>query len=266
MQKEKYIILPNTKDLKIFEDFNTFILPLKDYSIGYNIYFDVDEINELSKTKNIYVIMNKFLHMKIYDFKSIYNRFNSNIKFICEDIGLVNIIDKDRFILYENHILSNYKAVEFLNSLNIKNVVLNNDLTINELKTIIDKTKSNLYYFYTCKNIIMYSRRNLVSNYNKHFELPDTEDYLLSEKVTHEELFIKEEKDGSVVRYNKIFCASKYLNDLKSMNLIVDFTDIELLNTKMIIENINEENLCNLIDSDYYFLEHDIKYKVGDIK
>ncbi len=112
----------------------------------------------------------------------------------------------------------------------------------------------------------MYSRRNLVSNYNKHFELPDTEDYLLSEKFTHEELYIKEENDGSVVRYNRIFCASKYLDDLKSMNLIVDFTDIDLLNTKMIIENINEENLCNLIDSDYYFLEHDIKYKVGDIK
>ena len=266
MQKEKYIILPNTKDLKIFVDFNTFILPLKDYSIGYNIYFDVDEINELSKTKNIYVIMNKFLHMKIYDFKNIYNRFNSNIKFICEDIGLVNIIDKDRFILYENHILSNYKAVEFLNSLNIKNVVLNNDLTINELKTIIDKTKSNLYYFYTCKNIIMYSRRNLVSNYNKHFNLEDTNEYILNEKVSHQELEIKEEKDGSIVKYNKIFCASKYLDDLNELNLIIDLTDINDISTKMILENLDNKKLCDLIDSDYYFLEHPIKYKVGDLK
>mgnify|MGYP003443592206 FL=1 len=35
---------------------------------------------------------------------------------------------------------------------------------------------------------------------------------------------------------------------------------------KMILEHINENCLCDLIDSDYYFLENDIKYKVGDLK
>ena len=50
MQKEEFIIIPNTKELKLYEeyDFNTFILPLKDYSIGYNVYYNVEEINELS--------------------------------------------------------------------------------------------------------------------------------------------------------------------------------------------------------------------------
>ena len=266
MQKKEYLIIPNTKELKLFDNFSTFILPLKDYSIGYNVYFNVDEINNISKTKNVYVIMNKFLHMKIYEFKKLYKKFNSNIKFIIEDIGLVNIISKDRLVLYENHILSNYKAINYLYDLDIKNIVINNDLTIDELKEIIKETKSNIYYFYTCKNILMYSRRNLVSNYNKHFNLNDTENYLLSEKVTNKLLEIKEENDGSVVRYHKIFCASKYLNDLDKLNLIVDFTDIDTINTKMILENINESNLCDLIDSDYYFLENNIKYKVGDLK
>ena len=265
MQKKEFIIIPNTKELELFNDFNAFILPLKNYSIGFNIYFDIDEINSISKNKEVYVIMNKFLHMQIYEFKKIYNKFNKNIKFIVEDIGLVNIIDKDRLVLYENHILSNYKAVNYLSDLGINNVVINNDLTIQELKEIIKKTKSNIYYFYTSKNMLMYSRRKLVSNYNTYFDLDETDNYLLSEKVTHKELEINETNDGSVVRYHKIFCASKYLNDLKKLNLIIDFTNIDEVSTKLIIQNCNEENLYNLIDSDYYFLEHEIKYKVGDL-
>ena len=157
-------------------------------------------------------------------------------------------------------------AINYLYSLDIKNVVINNDLTIDELKEICKKSKSNIYYFYTCKNTLMYSRRNLVSNFNKYYDLEDKDNYLLSEIVTHKELEIKEEKDGSIVRNHKIFCASKYLKDLNKYNLIVDLTDIDDINTDMILSNINEDNLCNLIDSDYYFLENPIKYKVGDLK
>ena len=63
MQKNKFIILPNNKNLELYDkyNFNSFILPLKDYSIGYNVYFNIDEINELSNKYEIYVIMNKFL-------------------------------------------------------------------------------------------------------------------------------------------------------------------------------------------------------------
>ena len=268
MSKKEFIILPNDKEFKLYEKYNlnAFILPLKDYSIGYQVYFDLDEINELSNKYTIYVILNKFLHRTIYEFEKLYPKFNKNIKFIVEDIGLFTIIDKSRLVLYENHILSNYKAINFLNDIDIKNVVINNDLTINELKEIIMKSKSNIYYFYTAKNMIMYSRRNLVKNFNKFFEIEGPNDYLLSETVTHKELEITDEKDGSVVRYNKIFCASKYLNDLTKFNLIIDFNYINDISKKMILENINETNLCDLIDSDYYFLENDIKYKVGDLK
>ncbi len=269
MQEKKYLIIPNNKDLSLYEKYNldSFVLPLEDYSIGFNVYYNIDEINELSKNYNIFVIMNKFLHLQINEFKKIYDKFNKNIKFIVEDIGLLNIIDKDRVILYENHILSNYKAINYLNSLDVKNVVINNDLTIKEIKEIKEKTNSNLYYFYIAKNIIMYSRRYLVSNFNNHFDIEnDTNKYDIEEIVSHKVLEVKEEKDGSTVRYNKIFCASKYLNDLSDLNLIIDLTDINEISTKMILENINEENLYNLIDSDYYFLENDIKYKVGDLK
>jgi collagenase-like PrtC family protease len=269
MQKEKFLIIPNKKELKLYEEynFNTFILPLKDYSIGFDIYFDIDEINELSNTYEICVLVNRLLHMDIYKFKDIYSKFNKNIKFIVEDIGLVNIIDKDRLILWENHILSNYKAINYLKTIGINSVVINNDLTINELKTINKECNSNIYYNYISKNMLMYSRRHLVTNFNKYYDIKNNKkEYLLDENVTHKELLINETEYGSVVRYNKIFCASKYLDDLNSFNLIIDFTNIDEINEKMILENYNNKELYNLIDSDYYFLENEIKYKVGDLK
>lgn len=267
MQKKEYLIIPNKKELNLYTsyNFNTFILPLDGYSIGFNVYYTIEEINELSLKYNVYVMMNKFLHKKIEEFRKIYNKFNSNIKFIVEDIGLTDVIEKDRLVLYENHILSNYKAINFLGSLDIKNVVINNDLTITELLEIQDKTNSNLYYFYVGKNSLMYSRRNLVSNYNKYYNLDNTNSYKLTEKVSKKVLDIYEEVDGSVVYFDKIFCASKYIDKL-NMNLIINFTNIDSVSEKIILEEYNKANLCDLIDSDYYFLENDIKYKVGDIK
>lgn len=267
MQKKEYLIIPNKKELDLYTkyNFNTFILPLDGYSIGFNVYYDIEEINKLSLEHNIYVIMNKFLHRNIEDFRKIYKEFNKNIKFIVEDIGLTDIIDKERLVLYENHILSNYKAINFLDSIGIKNVVINNDLTIRELLEIQEKTSSNLYYFYVGKNSLMYSRRNLVSNYNKYYNLDNTKEYKLVEKVSGKVLDIFEENDGSVVYFDKIFCASKYIDKL-NMNLIINFTNIDSVSEKLILEDYRNTNLCNLIDSDYYFLENDIKYKVGDIK
>ncbi len=266
---QEKIILPNKKDLKFYEKYglNTFLLPLEEYSVGCDIYFNIDEINTYSNEYNIYVYMNKFLHKDIDKFKEMYDKFNKNIKFIVEDIGLVNIIESNRLVLYENHILSNYKAINYLRDLSIFNCVINNDLTIKEIEDINKNTSSNLYYFYLSKNILMYSRRPLISSYKKHFNIKnDKNEYILSEKTTHKELDIKEEKYSSVVRYNKIFCASKYLDKLKNMNLIYDFSSIDDINEKMILENIDNNKLCDLIDSDYYFLENDIKYKVGDLE
>ena len=266
---QKKIILPNKRNLKFYKkyDINTFLLPLEGYSIGCDVYFDVNTINQYAKDYEVYVFMNKLLHRDIESFRTIYPKFDKSIKFVIEDIGLTDVIDKDRFVLYENHILSNYKAINYLDKLGINNFVINNDLTIDEIKEIIKRTNADLYYFYVSKNMIMYSRRNLVSSFNDHYKInKDKDSYVLDEISTHKILNIKEEMSGSTVRYSKIFCASKYLKDMNELFLIYDFSGIDGLNEKMILENLDNEKLCDLIDSDYYFLENDIKYKVGDIK
>lgn len=270
MQKERFIVIPNKKELDNYvkNGITSFILPLEDYSIGFDVYFSTNEINELSSKYNVYVMMNKFLHSKINTInEDVFSKLDSNIKVMCEDIGLIEVIDPKRIVLYEHHILSNYQAINYLYKNDVVNVVINNDLTIDEIKEIHSNTLSNLYYFYVAKNNLMYSRRNLVTNFDKNFDIEhEDKTYELSEKVSKNILEVKEESDGSVIKNHKIFCASKYLDEFRDINLIIDFSSINDVSEGIILDNLDNVELYNLIDSDYYFLENDIKYKVGDLK
>ena len=270
MQKEKLIIIPNTKNLEIFlnKSLNAFLLPLENYSIGFDEYFTIDEINKLSKKHTIYVIINKFLHKEISKFKDIYTKMDKSIKFFIEDIGLINIIDKDRIVLYENHILSNYKSINYLKTLGIENVVLNNDLTIYELEEIREKTTSKLYYFYITRNTLMHSKRALITNFKTYNNIKDNKKELNTyEKVTKTPLMFKEESGETTVLHTKIFSANKYIKNIQKLDyLIINTTSMSNLELKIVLENYDSEKLIKILDTDYYFLENDIKYKVGDLK
>lgn len=268
MRKKEILIVPNDKNLESYKC-NSFILPLKGYSIGFDTYFDVDEINNFSSFYNVSIIINKFLHKNSLEtIKKELLKFSNNIKyFFIEDFSLLGYLPKENAVLYPNHIISNYYSVNYLNELGFNNIIISNELTIEELKEIDRNTNSNLFYMYLSKNNLMYSRRNLLTNYYENYEIEDRKNSILvNESVSNHELLIKEESDGTLVFNNKIFCASKYLNDLDNYNLIINFSNIKESDKKIIIDNLNDEKLYKLIDSDFYFLENEIAYKVGDLK
>ena len=268
MRKKEILIIPSDKNLSAYKC-NSFILPLKDYSIGFDTYFDIDEINKFSSFYNVSIIINKFLHKdSLENIKKELLKLNDNIKyFFIEDFSLVNYLSKERIVLYPNHIISNYYSVNYLKELGFNNVMVSNELTIDELKTIDKNTSSNLFYMYLSKNNLMYSRRSLLSNYYENYGIKDKENNtLVNESVSNHELLIKEESDGTLIFNNKVFCASKYLNDLDNYNLVINMSNIDEDSKNIIIDNLDSKDLCNLIDSDYYFLENKIAYKVGDLK
>lgn len=266
-KKKEILIIPNDKILESYKC-NSFILPLKDYSIGFDAYFNIDEINKFSSFYNVSVIINKFLHKDdLNNIKKELLKFNDNIKyFFIEDFSLVNYLPKEKVVLYPNHIISNYYSVNYLKELGFNNITISNELTINELKEIDKNTNSNLFYMYLSKNNLMYSRRNLLTNYYENYNIDGNNNLLVNESVSNHELLIKEESDGTLIFNNKIFCASKYLNNLDNYNLIVNLSNIDSNTKKIILDNIGNKDLYKLIDSDFYFLENKIAYKVGDLK
>ncbi len=263
---KKVIIIPNSKNLALFENFKIFALPLKEYSVGFETYFSVEEINKLSKKYEIYVIMNKLMFLE--DIENIQKIAFFNIKKIfIEDFSLINLFGKDNIILSPNHLINNKEYVKYLNNINIDSCVVSNDLTFKELLNIAKYTSSELYYTYIGKNNIMYSRRNLISNYNEFFNDKLPLKMVIKEQISKKKLLINEEKDGTVCFFDKIFCASSVYKDLIcDYNLIINFSFLNKEEKAAVLKNYKYKKLNSLIDTDEYFLFNKIKYKIGDLK
>lgn len=263
----KILIIPNNKSISNY-NYTSFILPLKNYSIGFDVYFDINEINELSSKYNIYIIINKFMHKDdIRNIEVIINKLKNIKGFFLEDFGLIDIIGKEKAILYQNHIINNYKAINYLKSIGFENVVVSNELTFKELKKIKENTNSKLYYFLINKNIIMYSKRSLLSNYYKYYNIDSNKNLIvLSESLKKHKLILKEEDGQSVIYNYDTFCGSKYLNILEYYDyLIVNLTLLNEEESKIVLNNIENKNLHSMINTDNYFLENEIKYRVKDL-
>lgn len=260
-----FYVIPNNKDVI----FNNLILPLKDYSIGFDVYYTVSEINSLSRKLNISVIINKFLHKE--DIKNIINIINEleidNIKYIfVEDLGLVSLLDNDKVVVSQNHIINNYDSINYFKSLGYSNILVNNDLTINELKEIISKTSSNLFMYFISKNNLMYSKRRLLTAFSNYKNSDISKKEVITEKVSNHKLIIKEEKCGTCIFNKRIFAGNKYISELSSVNKIVNLSNMDEFETKTILKYMDKVNLSDYIEIDDYFLDNVIPYKVGDIK
>ncbi len=260
-----FYVIPNNKDVV----FNNLILPLKDYSIGFDVYYTVSEINSLSRKLNISVIINKFLHKE--DIKNITNIINEleidNIKYIfVEDLGLVSLLDNNKVVVSQNHIINNYDSINYFKSLGYSNILVNNDLTINELKEIISKTSSNLFMYFISKNNLMYSKRRLLTAFSNYKNSDISKKEVITEKVSNHKLIIKEEKCGTCIFNKRIFAGNKYISELSSVNKIVNLSNMDEFETKTILKYMDKVNLSDYIEIDDYFLDNVIPYKVGDIK
>lgn len=260
-----FYVIPNNKDVI----FNNLILPLKDYSIGFDVYYTVSEINSLSRKLNISVIINKFLHKE--DIKNIINIINEleidNIKYIfVEDLGLVSLLDNDKVVVSQNHIINNYDSINYFKSLGYSNILVNNDLTINELEEIISKTSSNLFMYFISKNNLMYSKRRLLTAFSNYKNSDISKKEVITEKVSNYKLIIKEEKCGTCIFNKRIFAGNKYMSELSSVNKIVNLSNMDEFETKTILKYMDKVNLSDYIEIDDYFLDNVIPYKVGDIK
>ncbi len=257
-----FYIIPNNKDILL----NNLILPLEDYSIGFDVYYKVEEINKLSEKYNISVIINKFMHKTdIENIGGILNKLINIKYFFIEDLGLTYFIPKEKVVISQNHIINNYDSINYFKELGFTSVLINNDLTIEEIKEIISNTSSNLFMYFISKNNLMYSKRHLISAFSDYKNNVLDNKKEISEKVSNYKLLIKEEECGTCIFNSKIFSANKYLDDIACINKIINLSNINEEKTKVILNNYNNKDLDKLLEVDNYFLENKIAYKVGDL-
>ena len=262
MKKDKILLL--TTDLNNIEAYkkeglNNFLFALKGYSIGYNSFL-FDEIKDIDA--NVYILMNRLLtDTDIDEFLKL--DIPKNVKgFIIEDIGLLEVIDKKyKVIIFENHLNNNYETINIMLE-DADSLVISNDITLDEIETILSKTNKNLVLFAFGKQMVMYSRRYLVTNYLKEYDYDIKHELLVTEKVSGKEFYLKENEYGTAIFNNKYLDYRNNLqkiDDNKIMHYIIDTSN---LSSKDVIDIINMKPFENVTDG---FMHKNTVYKVGDL-
>lgn len=253
MKKNKFLILvQNNEIINYLRELNVNLaFPLKFFSVGFTKYFSIEEITEkdyiyINKLldNNDLILLNGILHQK--KFKGI----------IFDDLGVLEIIkDLDvEKILYMPHQLSNVLSINYMLEY-VDSVILNTDLTKEELSIIISNSVKKLCVFGFGHTSVLYSKRNLIKNYYNHYELDN--ELFLNISVNNKKMIGIESLDGTVFYDNP--CIKNFeFNNCDKVKYV--FINTLFLKNETILELINSFDT----KEEYYdgFLNKETIYKL----
>jgi len=262
MKKNKTLLLINNKSIvdKLKEESNiTFLFPVKGFCVGFENLYDVDEIGIDS-----YIFVNRILDNEgIENFREFIKNIPDYIKgIVFDDIGVLNVLVKENIsitkILFLNHMNCNYESInaylEYIDS-----VVVSPDITIDEIKEILRYAiKPVVLYTFGHMNI-MYSRRTLLTNYNRHFNSDVGELATLEEEMQKNKFKIIESIYGTVIYTNEPF-NGLVLRD--EDNVLFNLINGVFLSDEEIINIVNSENNLDEIYPYKYLSEKKTIFKL----
>ncbi len=200
-------ILINIKKLDEMEKYekigiHNFLFALEDFSIGYPT-FALEDIPE-----EAYILINRLLDTEaIEKLKSQAKRIGKYRGIIFEDLGVFQIFKNYdmELIWFQNHFATNYQSINDFLALGMTSAIISNEITEEEILAILDVASKPLILNIYGKNQVMYSRRTLLTNFNKYAHLDDNKRVILQEKVTNKEFLAYESPYGTVLFNNAYF-------------------------------------------------------------
>jgi hypothetical protein len=219
MKKQKVLInINNLDELNEYKKIgiNNFLFALEGFSIGYNS-FDIKDIPEDS-----YILINRVLDSKDVDnLKLIKNDLTKFKGIIYEDIAVYQIFkDTDIDLIWNQaHFGTNLSSINILLD-RVKSAVVSNEITSKEIEDIINGVKKPVVFNTFGKNMIMYSRRTLLSNFNKYNDLEKYNDMVLGENHTNNSFLVKETEFGSAFFNNEYFNYIEFSKTLNDDNIL----------------------------------------------
>lgn len=261
MKKEKILInIENLNDLEEYKKIgiNNFLFAVDYFSIGYKS-FKLEEIKDLNCNK--YLLINRiFNNDDVEKFKLLIDDLKYFDGIIFEDISIYNILKKSgiNLIWNQTHFATNYSSIDYWLD-NVYSAVISNELTKEEVVNILNNVSKPLVLNVFGKNMIMYSRRTLLSNFNRHFSL-DNKDIILREGITNNDFELFEDEFGTVLfsEYFSIIDYLKYFNDNKILYYLIYPKGISFDKLKNIIELKDNTNYSD------GFMNKKTIYKLGD--
>ena len=231
----------------------TLVYPLKSFCVGYEVEFDISEIDD-------YVLVNRILDDNDLDkLESILN--SSNIKgIVFDDLGIIDIVanlDITKILLLD-HLATNTKSINYYLEY-VDSVVVSNDLTEEEIRNIVANVSKPLVINVFGLKTLMYSRRLLLSNYEMYHNLKE-------ERIVDASI---EDKYFKIVEndYGTLFYAKNYYNALCLLdldNVLFFWYNPIFLDNEKIIKLVLDNDITD-INSELLFLDKKTYYKVGDV-
>jgi hypothetical protein len=233
-------VLININSLGDLEDYKkigitNFLFALKDYSIGYKE-FNLEDIPTDS-----YILINRVLDTKGIDgIKSIKDKLLNYKGIIFEDLGVYNIFKNEdiELIWAQAHFGTNTESINYWLT-KCESALLSNEITKEEITDIVNDSIKPVVLNVFGKNMIMYSRRTLLTNFNKYNELDDVNDVVLDETHTKNKFYAHETENGTAIFNNDYFNYiefSKSLDDSKIKYYLVYNLDLSVNDIKDILE------------------------------
>ena len=227
---KKAVIISDLKQVYDIDKYvDAYLVPLDFFSINYTNTFSLDDVKWLKKfNKEIFVFINKNIH------ESELERLENLLKeidklqidgIIFYDISIVKLKKelslKTDLVWHQEHLTTNYGAVNFWFNNGVKYSYLSSELTKREIDEIRSNTDALIFV-----NVFGYipmftSRRHLVDNYLDSFNIKDKGNRIFKEGKFYN---ITDSDNGTVVYSNYILNADVSADYLVyNSNFIDDF-------------------------------------------
>ncbi len=252
------------------------ILPLEDYSVDYFKYYSISDINKYKTSTNklIYVVINKMIFNNELD--KLLNILKELEKIKVDgvffyDLAILNLIKENKIninLIYNGtFMVTNSDTINLYYNIGVKGAYLSNEITKEEILTIRNNTKSELFILLLGNPVVAMSRRNLLTSYfiNKNKSKKDL--ITIKEPKSRQEFIVKEDSNGTTFFYNKRLNLSNVYKELESnINYgIIEQGDYDSNQYKELINafvNFNKKKIDSLAGHNRGFLYRETIYKV----
>lgn len=225
------IIVKPEQDLKEYIKLgvNTFLLPLRDFSVEYSKYYSLDEIKKIREKYpkiELFISINKnIMNEEIDSLKDILIQLDKlNIKGIFfYDSALIRLKKKLKLnislVWAQTHMVTNYNSCNYYYDNGVEYAMLSKELRLDEVKEIISKARTKSIIELITKPSIAFSKRHLVTNYYTNVNEEVKDEVVVNEKISDTDLIVKENEDGSTFIKNSILNGFTILDELMDTNL-----------------------------------------------
>ncbi len=263
------VIITDKKQIEIARKarITNFLFPLKDFCVGYEKTF---AIKELPKEENTYLYINRILDTESYEkLRILLKELPASIKgIVFEDFGLITLLEelnlKQEKILYQTHFATNHQSINE-NLKFVDSVVISTDITEEEVIKIVNQCDKPLVYFLYGLVPAMYSRRNLLTNYEEEFHLPEKKIAHLHENISNRAFKAIENEYGTVLYHAKYVNGVLSLPDDKIKFYLINPLQLESEEFEKVLEELKQGKNQILTEEDQGFLHQKTIYKIKEI-